>query len=302
MLLSLFAAAVLVQSSAQSPQRADTIGTLVVAHGADNTWNSLVDSVVSQVRLPGPVGVSFLMGGGARDRRFQDVARALVRKGARRIVVVPLFVSSHSGHYDQLRYLVGQTDSLDEEMLHHLHEAGIGRAPELTFQLLSAIDAAPEIARVLTARASKLVTAPGEQGVLLLAHGPNSAEDYAAWMTNLRSLADSVQQAGNFRHVLVELLRDDASEMVRAEANRRIRELVTLEHEATNRPVIVVPVLISRGGLTRRTVPQILEGLPVAYSGEPLSPDPGVSRWIERSVQESAIHPAEALGFRVRSF
>ncbi|HEV8362479.1 MAG TPA: hypothetical protein VGQ52_03090 [Gemmatimonadaceae bacterium] len=34
------------------------------------------------------------------------------------------------------------------------------------------------------------------RAVLIVGHGPNSAEDYAAWMTNLRTVADSVRLRG----------------------------------------------------------------------------------------------------------
>ena len=52
----------------------------------------------------------------------------LVEQGARRVVIVPVLVSSHSGHYEQIRYLAGEVDSLSETMMHHLHMSGITRA------------------------------------------------------------------------------------------------------------------------------------------------------------------------------
>src|SRR6266542_1657954 len=56
------------------------------------------------------------------------------------------------------------------------------------------------------------------RALLLLGHGPNSAEDYATWMANLRPVADSVRAAAGFASVLIELVRDDAPAAVRAEA------------------------------------------------------------------------------------
>ena len=44
------------------------------------------------------------------------------------VVVVPLLVSSYSGHYEQVRYLAGETDSLDEDMTMMLHMSGITRS------------------------------------------------------------------------------------------------------------------------------------------------------------------------------
>ena len=108
---------------AQTPK----VGTILIAHGADAEWNSKVETVAGLARTGGPIEVSYLMGDGATTHRFQDAARNLVSEGATEIVVVPLLVSSYSGHYDQIRYLTGQTDSIDAMMMHHLHMSGIAK-------------------------------------------------------------------------------------------------------------------------------------------------------------------------------
>lgn len=95
--------------------------------------------------------------GGAYGTRFQDAARRLVEKGAEEIVVVPMLVSSHSGHYGQIRYLAGETDELSESMHHHLHIARIERTDvQVPIRLASAIDDSPEAAQVLAGRALSL--------------------------------------------------------------------------------------------------------------------------------------------------
>lgn len=260
-------------------------GVLLVAHGGGPEWNAQVEEVARAVQLPGPVGVSFLMGPGAKAARFQDVADSLVHRGAEEIVVVPLLVSSHSGHYEQIRYLAGETDTLDAEMRHHLEMSGIERWTGATpMRVTTALDDAPEMAGLLEGRALALATHPDSQAVFLVGHGPNSAEDYAAWMVNLRRVAAQVKSEGRFPQVLVGLLRDDAPDAVRAEAVARIRELIELQSAATGRPVVVVPVLIATGRMTRETLPKDLAGLPIAYSGEALLPNPSLARWVEAQV------------------
>ena len=114
-----------------------TTGVLIIAHGADAGWNARVDSLASSLRrdggFAGPVAVSFLMGPAAATSRFQDAVDSLVHSGARRVLVVPVLVSSHSGHYEQVRYLAGQTDTLDEEMM-HLSTCRASRARARAFQ------------------------------------------------------------------------------------------------------------------------------------------------------------------------
>ena len=119
---------------------------------------------------------------------------------------------------------------------------------------------------------------------MLVGHGPNSAEDYAFWMRNLRVVVDSVRRWSGFRDVRVELVREDAPAEVRAEAVKRLRELIAMQAEITGGPVTVVPILISRGGISRSRILQDLEGLPIRYSGEPLLPHPAIAEWISRRV------------------
>jgi sirohydrochlorin ferrochelatase len=265
---------------------------LILAHGADSAWNAPVESLAAAVKrsgvVRGPVAVTFLMGQGAPAHRFQDQVASLVKQGAQRVVLVPLLVSSHSGHFDQLRYLAGTLDTLDAVMAHHLHMGGLERVTATPMIVAHGLDDSPELARVLAERATALVPTGREQRALfLLGHGPNDATEYATWMKNLRAVADSVRAATGFASVAVELVRDDAPAIVRAEAVKRSREIIQLQHSATRHDVAVVPILISGGDISRRKLPTDLAGLPIVYSGAPLLPSPELVRWVERRVLES---------------
>ncbi len=266
-----------------------TVGTIVIAHGGDSLWNSYVHQVAGQARTGGPVAVSFLMGPEAARTRFQDVVARLEREGVTRLVVVPLLVSSHSGHYDQIRYLAGENVTLDHDMTHHLHMSGIDRpATTLPITLTKAIDSAPELATVLTDRALALTKEPAAHALMIVGHGPNSAEDYAHWMRHLRQVADSVKARTGYRDVRVELVRDDAPAHVRAEAVTRVRELIALQHLVTGREVMVTPVLVSRGAVSRSKVAADIAGTPSRYVPETLLPHPAMARFIESRVRDAA--------------
>lgn len=269
---------------------------IVVAHGAEAEWNDRVREIAAHAGTGGPVEVAFLMGPEAEARPFQDVVAGLVAGGASEIVVVPLFVSSHSGHYDQLRWLTGEIDSLSGYMAHHLEMAGITRPADPSgIRLAAALDDAPELADVLADRALALAESPAEQALFLIGHGPNSAEDYARWMANLRPVAERVASATGFRDVKLGLVRDDAPPEVRAEAVRAIRETIALQHALTGEPVVVVPILVSEGRVSREKIPSDLEGLDVVYTGEPILPHPALARWIARRVTDPGREVANAL-------
>jgi sirohydrochlorin ferrochelatase len=277
------------RSTASSAVPATRIGTILIAHGAGAEWNSQVESIAHTARTGGPLEVAYLMGDAAKSHRFQDMVKALADSGVSEIVVVPLLVSSHSGHYEQIRYLASETDSLSEMMMHHLHMSGIERPnTDIPIRVARALDDAPEMARVLSRRALALAKDPTRQALFLVGHGPNSAEDNALWMRNLRVVADSVRATTRFRDVRVGLVRDDAPAEVRAEAVRGVRELIGLQHQLTGEPVVVVPVLISKGRVSREKFMADLAGLDVVYTGEPLLPSPELAKWIESRVRETA--------------
>lgn len=259
------------------------VGTVVVAHGGDSLWNAQVKLGVRKAKLDGPVEVSFLMGPEASKSRFQDAVGRVVKNGASQVVVVPLLVSSHSGHFEQIRYLAGLTDSLSAVMQHHLHHAGIERpTTRVSIRVAPALDDSHELARALTDRALAAEPEPAGRALMLVGHGPNSAEDYASWMKNLRVVSDSVRRWSGFGDVRVELLREDAPALVRAEAVLRLRELIGMQHQLTGQPVTVIPILISRGGISRSRIMQDLQGLPIRYAEDALMPHEAIARWIER--------------------
>jgi sirohydrochlorin cobaltochelatase len=272
-----------------SPVGGGPVGTILIAHGGDSAWNARVIDLATQVHTGGPVEVSFLMGPFAPAHRFQDAVARLERAGVSSIVVVPVLVSSHSGHFDQVRYLAGEPVSLDSVMTHHLHMSGIERpVTTVPLHLTRAMDDAPELAEALADRALAATGEPAHRALFLVGHGPNSAEDYAAWMENLRVVADSVRRRTGFRDVRVDMVRDDAPAPVRAEAVRRIRELIGLQHDVTGRDVIVVPVVVSSGTVNRATIPADLRDLRVVYAPEPLLPHAALARWVERRVRAAA--------------
>jgi sirohydrochlorin ferrochelatase len=167
--------------------------------------------------------------------------------------------------------------------------SGIERASAgVPIRLTRAIDDAPDVADVLTDRARALAKDPSKQALFLVGHGPNSAEDYAEWMHNLRPIAERVKQRTGFRSVLVGLVRDDAPKPVRAEAVDHVREMIRLQQELTGRDVVVVPVLIANGRVSRETIPADLKGMPIVYSGDALLPHAGMARWVESRVRDIA--------------
>jgi sirohydrochlorin ferrochelatase len=69
---------------------------------------------------------------------------------------------------------------------------------------------------------------------------------------------------------------------------RSVRETIALLHELTEEPVVVVPILVSKGQISDEKLPADLAGLTIVYDGQTLLPHREVARWIESRVRAAA--------------
>ena len=260
-------------------------GLLVVAHGANASWNARVRATVAEVKWDGPVAVAFLMGEEAKASSWDAGVREIANRGAGQIVAVPLMVSSHGAHYRQIRYLAGELPELPAE-LGHGH--GARTDPVVPVRVTAALDGAPELGMVLRDRWHNLSSVDRGRPLLLVAHGPSTDAEAALW---IRDLERAAEEFGGDPGVRIGLLRDDASPPVRAAAIALIHETVTRMADTGRDSVAVLPVLISSGRIDGSTIPKDLFGLPVSYTAVSLAPHPALARWIERVALAKAESP-----------
>jgi sirohydrochlorin ferrochelatase len=256
-------------------------GLLVVAHGANAAWNAQVRETVRQVDWPhGRVAVAFLMGDEAESAGWDAAVRELEAAGSRRIVVVPLMVSSHGSHYRQIRHYAGELADLPAELEAHNHgTAGLAAVP---MRVTPALDHAPEVAVALAARWAAASGAAGSP-LVLLGHGPQSEEDLARWHEAFDSYAAALRKAGYAGEIRVQFLRDDAPAPVRSRAIQDLRDTVTALAARAADSVSVMTVLIATGPMTSARIPNDIAGLPVRYLPIGVTPHPAIARWIERT-------------------
>jgi sirohydrochlorin ferrochelatase len=275
-------------------------GLLVVAHGAGLEWNERVRATVGQVKWDrGPVGLAFLMGPEKESSGWNAAVAQLVAEGARRIVVVPLMVSSHGSHYRQIRYFAGELAELPAELAKHDH--GTHSAPPVPMRVTPALDDAPELAGALAARWAELGETDRRRPLLLVAHGPNDSTDAIQWIAHITSVSEGLR-ARTRSDLHVALLRDDAPAEVRRSAVKAMRDSVLAMSERAADSVVAMPVMISAGSITQVKIPADLDGLPIRYRAEPLAPRAELARWIERRAAEvdgSSAHAPEPARERI---
>jgi len=278
-------------------------GLLVVAHGAGAEWNARVRETVAQVKWgEGPVGIAFLMGQEKETAGWNAAVAQLVAQGARRIVVVPLMVSSYGSHYRQIRYFAGELAELPPELAKHDH--GSHAPPPVPMRVTAALDDAPELAAMLAARWAELGEADRRRPLLLVAHGPNDSTDAVKWIAHITAVSEGLRSRTR-ADLHVALLRDDAPADVRKAAVAAMRDTVLAMSRRAADSVVAMPVMISAGTITQVKIPADLDGLPIRYRAEPLAPHAELARWIERKAGEADTtradareHPQERIGLR----
>ena len=87
------------------------IGVLVIAHGSPSeSWCSPVRNATDEVDLPYPVELGFLEF--VPNETINLAVERLDDAGVTKIIAVPLFVSSHSSHIQEIEYVLGLRETL----------------------------------------------------------------------------------------------------------------------------------------------------------------------------------------------
>lgn len=273
--------------------QAPDVGVLIMAHGGDPNWNGHVRDLTARVSKCAPAAVAFGM---ATRSTLQAAADELQAKGVRRIVAVPLFVSSHSSIIEATKYLLGARSdappqlSLFTKMDHGGPDRGAppshvsGTVPVETrvpITMTAALDSHPIVAAILAARAREVSHDPAQEILIIVAHGPEDEASNDKWLSEMRALAKRVAAEIPFARVEHQTLRDDADPDVRARAAAELRSRVEAA-TSEEKTVVIVPLLLSYGGI-EAGIRKRLEGLDYTLATAGLLPDPRLADWVAQS-------------------
>ena len=244
---------------------------LVVAHGARvEGWNERVIHMMDRVDWAGPKGVAFLT---ARtpDQELASVAGRLDKANVKRIVIVPLLVSSFSDHYEEIRYYGRDR----QEAPGHVDHQPLKTRAQLL--VTPAMDSDRLLGGILADQVRSASKSPRNESVILVAHGPNEEPDNEKWLACLKVQAAYLQSAHGFRRVEAATIRDDAPKPVKDAAVASLRERVQRYGEDTR--VIIQPVLISTGHVEAEIV-TLLKGLDYSMSASGVASHALTPEWI----------------------
>lgn len=284
-------------ASAQTPTKT---GVLLLAHGGSAQWNERVTEVARNVDVSTPTAVAFGM---ASRPSIQRAVDQLASRGVTEIVAVPLFVSSHSSVITSTAYLLGlraqapQDLALFAKMDHSSHGAPAldhqahSRSADpvspitstLPIRMTAALNRHSIIGAIAADRARSISTAPWNEAVILVAHGPVPDDDNRRWLDDMAVLAQQIKTSAPYASVDFMTVRDDAGPAMRAAATHELRSKVEAQI-AHGRRVLIVPHLLSFGGI-EQGIRQRLEGLEYAMTTQALLPDERIVTWVLASIR-----------------
>lgn len=242
------------------------LGVILLAHGSGNEWNTAVADMFAKTEGTYKRELVFGMGN-ARD--IQKSVDRLQTSGVRAIIVIPLFLSSHSEMYRHLEYILGlreepdvlfwflmsrhtETDSGGGHGEHGLSSSFFERVRfSVPYRVASPVGFNSVIAEILSERLRGFVAA--DTSVFLLSHGPITAEDDTKWLADLlqyeKYLAFERYLSGEFpdTRFIGMTWRDDAPPFIRDRAIQKIQDAVRRE-VVEGRRVVILPFLLASGG------------------------------------------------------
>ena len=301
----------------------EKIGVLVIAHGSPSeSWCSPVRNATDEVDLRYPVELGFLEF--VQNETINLAVERLDDAGVTKIIAVPLFVSSHSSHIQEIEYVLGLRETLSLTTEHVVVEGAemertvipksgryaISYIPleadtdggmratghpekeelvpvetDATIVLAGAMDDHWLMAGIVADRTADLSADTGCETLVLVAHGTGEEDNFAGWVNSTSSLADQARlKLAYWRDPAVRLGGTKTAFIHHNETLHPEFTLIPIVKNATD--PVVVPLMVSEGYFTGTKIPGLLENLTYAYDGSALTPHPNVAEWIEIAASE----------------
>jgi sirohydrochlorin ferrochelatase len=268
------------QSNRELPVTPDSLGIVLMPHGASHPWNQRLLDSVAPLRKRYKIEPAFSM---ADPVVVERAIRRLERQGVRHIVVVRIF-SLASSFKAETEYMLG----LSQAMGHGGHDHGmpmvmtrIRTGAALT--TVGGVEDSPWFAEALLDRAVALSKDPAKETVVLVAHGIDDEAQNRHWLGNLDRLATLIRQGArqrglHFRNVQSLTWREDWDSL-RAQAITAARQLVETAKQNDGQ-VLVVPARTNGAGQEA----EWLAGQGCRFHPDGFAPHPAFTRWVEQQI------------------
>lgn len=265
MSLWLLSAALAVAGSFESKP----FGVLLLGQGGDKAWDRQLELVG---RRFGKVVPWEFAGGEADQKAIQKAVERLEAQKVRKLVVVPLYLSSNSDLMDQTRFLFGIREYPSAQVVGRGTKISRRVTTKKPVVLAQALDDHALVAEVLASRALSLSRDAKKETLLLVAQPPAGKEQRAQHEQLVSALAERVRARAGLAAARGALLDDK-------ELKKKARGALVVAHALSP-------------GEAERAVPRALSGVFMRFNGRnTLLPDERIAAWIEQSVGAAAALP-----------
>jgi sirohydrochlorin cobaltochelatase len=229
-------------------------GVLVIAHGSrSRKWVNEIEQLVTAITVDVPVELGYLEL--VKEKTIPLAIQRLTEKGARKIVVIPLFITAGSSHVTEIQVLL---ESME---------------PIVDWIWCPPLEDHPFVLEVLKERILQLSRQPEEEILLLIGHGSDKPVLHELWESFLKQTGTKLRDYFNFKAFSYATFYPDTIPR-RSKAMSRKNRVITL------------PLFLSDGYFTQRKIPDKLNGPNIIYTGQSYLPHPFISSWIEQKICE----------------
>lgn len=274
-------------NAAPSPWGEKPFGVLLVTAVGGRDWNKTVNDARKSLGKLKPVeSVSGVFG----TREIQRALKRLEAQKVKKIVVVPLSLTSESKEIEQLEYLLGIRELPSKKFLSAWRMKGriIKRAKaKVPIVMSGSLDDHPLVVGILSSRAGEMSIKPEKEAVVLVGFGSAYDEENTLKERLLEKLAKAIQVEGKYKIAKPVLMRPSTKEKPRlaADSEKRLRNLIRL-HSVTTRVIVVPHLLIADG--RERYLRKNLDRMFHRFKGKALLPDDRIAQWITMTAEKTS--------------
>jgi hypothetical protein len=254
----------------------NTIGVLALAHGFKEVGNEQFRTAFANAVQEYPVTYAFGMAMMTSDH-IQSAVSALEAAGAETIIVLPTTTADNSTLVNQWDYIFGLT-----EQSAYLDVPRVTSTAKIVWS--DTPTAHPVISSILLDYALENSKDPSNELVIIMGHGPQSAEDNAKELEILAKHAEYLKTNGDFMDVKFGNVQDDSPTAVRAANVERIRGWAKAAMDEGH-DVLVVTTALTESGVVARMRNDV-EGVAV-FNSKGLMENPRFAKWIDAVIAEN---------------
>lgn len=230
----------------------------LIAHGSnqEQTVKNLIN-ITYKVNTELPITISSLKGN--KEQTIEEGYKQLIALNIKKVIVVPLFVSSGSRHIEEI-----------QEILYKYMD-------KFVFEFTSCIDDHPYAISHIITTAKQQSLDPTNEVLLLIGHGSEDLTINENWLQLLESMAARVKSNSSYKDVrFATILPNTIND-----------ELSNIEESLTGLTTIIVPLLIDRGVYTDIKIPSYIEGYKAIYNGNTYMSGEWLHKWIESKLKNT---------------